>query len=321
YVVDNTRDSTVEASATGGVDTVQASVSWTLGTNLENLTLTGSALINGIGNALANTIVGNGAANAIDGKAGIDHIDGGEGSDIYMVTLAADHPAAEFTDTGSSGVDEVRFASSTASTLTLFSGDTGIERVTIGTGTGAVPVSTGTRALNVDASAVGNGLTMVGNSGPNVLTGTGFNDTLDGGSGADTLNAGAGDDVLMGRLGNDVLTGGAGADAFVFNTTPSASSNRDTITDFASGTDTLQFSKAIFIALGSSAGALAPEQFWSGAGVVAGHDADDRIVYDTTTGIVYYDADGNGSGTAVAVALLGTSVHPGLASTDIFIIA
>jgi len=321
YVVDNTRDSAVESSAVGGVDTVQSSVSWTLGTNLENLTLTGSAPINGTGNALANTIIGNGAANAIDGKAGIDHLDGGEGSDIYMVALATDHPAAEFADSGSGGTDEVRFASTSASTLTLFTGDTGIERVTIGTGTGAVAVSTGTRALNVDASAVGNGLTMVGNAGANVLTGTGFNDTLDGGAGIDTLNAGAGDDVLMGRLGNDVLTGGTGADAFVFNSTPNATSNRDTITDFASGTDTLQFSKAIFIALGSSVGGLAPEQFWSGAGVVAGHDADDRLVYDTNTGILYYDADGNGSGSAVAIALLGTSVHPGLASTDIFIIA
>jgi Ca2+-binding RTX toxin-like protein len=321
YVVDNTRDSAVESSAVGGADTVQSSVSWTLGTNLENLTLTGSSPINGTGNALANTIIGNGAANAIDGKAGIDHLDGGEGSDIYMVALATDHPAAEFADSGSGGTDEVRFASTSASTLTLFTGDTGIERVTIGTGTGAVAVSTGTRALNVDASAIGNGLTMVGNAGANVLTGTGFNDTLDGGAGIDTLNAGAGDDVLMGRLGNDVLTGGTGADAFVFNSTPNATSNRDTITDFASGTDTLQFSKAIFIALGSSVGGLAPEQFWSGAGVVAGHDADDRLVYDTNTGILYYDADGNGSGSAVAIALLGTSVHPGLASTDIFIIA
>jgi Ca2+-binding RTX toxin-like protein len=321
YVIDNARDSAVEASVTGGVDTVQSSVSWTLGTNLENLTLTGSALINGTGNALANTIIGNGAANAIDGKAGIDHIDGGEGADIYMVTLATDHPAAEFTDSGGSGVDEVRFAATKASTLTLFAGDTGIEKVTIGTGTAAVPVATGTTALSIDASLVGNGLTMVGNAGANVLTGTAFNDTLDGGSGIDTLNAGAGDDVLMGRLGNDVLTGGTGADAFVFNTTPSASTNRDTITDFASGTDTLQFSKAVFTALGSSVGSLAPEQFWSGAGVVAGHDADDRIVYDTNTGILYYDADGNGAGSAVAVALLGTSVHPGLASTDIFVVA
>jgi hypothetical protein len=321
YVVDSARDSASEASALGGVDTVQSSIGWTLGTNLENLTLTGSAVINGTGNALANTILGNDAANAIDGKAGIDHLDGGEGSDIYLVTLAADHPAAEFADSGGSGVDEVRFASSTASTLTLFGGDTGIERVTIGTGTGAVAVSTGTRALNVDASAVGNGLAMVGNAGTNVLTGTGFGDTLDGGTGADTLNGGAGDDLLMGRLGNDVLTGGAGADAFVFNAAPSASSNRDTLTDFLTGTDTLQFSKAIFTALGSSVGALAPEQFWSGAGVVAGHDADDRIVYDTNTGILYYDADGNGAGSAIAVALLGTSAHPGLASTDIFIVA
>jgi hypothetical protein len=319
YVVDNARDVPTESSAAGGSDTVQSSISWTLGTNLENLTLTGSAPINGTGNTLANTIVGNGANNAIDGKAGVDHIDGAEGSDIYMVTLATDHPAAEFADTGTAGTDEVRFAATRTATLTLFSGDTGIEQVVIGTGTAAVAVSTGTAALNVDASAVANGLKMVGNAGANILTGTGFDDTLDGGSGADTLNAGAGNDVLMGRLGLDVLTGGSGADAFVFNTA-GGTSNRDTITDFLSGTDTLQFSKAVFTAFAGT-GVIAPEQFWSAPGAVAGHDADDRIVYDTTSGIVYYDADGNGSGSAVVVALLGTSVHPGLVSTDIVVIA
>jgi Ca2+-binding RTX toxin-like protein len=233
---------------------------------------------------------------------GIDTMDGRDGSDIYLIASAAEHPAAEITDTGISGTDEVRFAATSAGTLTLYAGDTGIEQVVIGTGTGTTAVTTATTALNVNASAVLNGLTLIGNAGANILTGTAYADTL------------------MGGKGNDVLTGGNGADKFVFNTTPNASSNRDTITDFQSGTDVIQLSKTIFTALGGL-GTLTSAQFWSAPGAVAGHDADDRIVYNPTTGALYYDADGNGSGAAVQIVLLGTNMHPVLADSDIQVIA
>jgi Ca2+-binding RTX toxin-like protein len=301
YIVDNARDAITEAT-TGGVDTVNSSITYTLGTTLENLVLTGSAAINGTGNALANSIAGNAAGNVIDGKAGIDTLDGGEASDIYVIGLATDHSAAEIADSGSSGIDEVRFASTRASTLTLFAGDTGIEKIVIGTGTGATAVTTGTAALNVNASAVLNALAIVGNNGANTLTGTAFDDTLAGG------------------LGNDTLTGGAGADCFVFNTLANTTRNRDTITDFQSGADTLQLSKSIYAALGSL-GTLDASQFWSGAGVTAGHDADDRIVYNTATGALYYDADGAGGNAAVQIAILGTMTHPALAFSNIVVTA
>jgi hypothetical protein len=103
--------------------------------------------------------------------------------------------------------------------------------------------------LNVNAAAVTNALSITGNAGPNVLTGTAFDDTLNGGAGADTLNGASGDDTLVGGNGSDLLTGGGGADAFVFNLAPNASSNKDTITDFTSGTDMLQLSKAVFTAI------------------------------------------------------------------------
>jgi uncharacterized delta-60 repeat protein len=320
YIVDSAGDAVTESSATGGTDLVMASVSATLGTNVENLTLTGSAAINGIGNALSNTIIGNSARNAIDGKAGVDHLDGADGSDLYVIGLATDHTAGEIADTGASGTDEVRFAGTKASTLTLYADDTGIEQVTIGTGTGIAPVATGTAALNVNAAAVTNALSITGNAGPNVLTGTAFDDTLNGGAGADTLNGASGDDTLVGGNGSDLLTGGGGADAFVFNLAPNASSNKDTITDFTSGTDMLQLSKAVFTAISGAVGGLTTEQFWSADGAVAGHDADDRIIYNPTTGALYYDADGNGVGTAMQIALLGTSTHPALAYTDIALI-
>jgi WD40 repeat protein len=321
YIVDNASDAVTESSADGGTDLVMASVSYTLATNVENLSLTDTAAINGAGNILANTIIGNSAANVIDGKAGVDHLDGGDGSDLYMVNLGTDHAAAEVTDTGASGADEVRFAAAKAGTLTLFTGDTGIEQVTIGTGTGLAAIAGGTAALNVNASAVLNALSITGNAGSNTLTGTAFNDTLSGGARVDTLIGGAGDDALIGGNGSDMLTGGAGADTFVFDFAPNRSSNKDTIVDFLSGTDVIQMSKAVFAAISGAAGGLSANQFWSAPGLVAGHDADDRVIYNTTTGILYYDADGSGASTAVQIALLGAGTHPALLYTDIQITA
>ncbi|MDD5384419.1 MAG: calcium-binding protein [Gallionella sp.] len=83
YVVDNQSD-TVGELVGEGTDTVQASVSRTLGDNLENLTLTGAASINGTGNGLDNVIVGNGAANMLTGGLGNDTLNGGAGNDIYI---------------------------------------------------------------------------------------------------------------------------------------------------------------------------------------------------------------------------------------------
>ena len=69
-------------------------------------------------------------------------------------------------------------------------------------------------------------------------------------------------------------------------------------------------------------GDLTTDQFWSGDGVVVAHDASDRIIYNTTSGALYYDADGNGTAaSAVQVVLIGISSHGAVAYTDIQIIA
>ena len=284
-------------------------------------TVTGTANADTLaGTAGIDVINGLGGNDIITGAGGTDILNGGDGSDIYVMALTAEHTAAEIADTGTTGTDEVRFTSTVASTLTLYAGDTGIEAVAIGTGIAAAAVVTGTTALNIDASLVANGLTLTGNAGVNSLTGTGYADRISGGGGDDTLNGAAGNDTLIGGAGNDNLTGGTGSDYFVFDTAPNATTNRDTIADFTSGTDKIQLSKAVMTALGSTLGTLATGQFWSGASVTAGHDGDDRIVYNSTTGALYYDADGSGAGAAVQIALLGTSTHPSLLYTDLQII-
>jgi len=315
YVVDNISDTAVEDAA-GGIDLVRASVAYALGKNVENLVLTGSADIAGTGNELDNLIMGNPGDNVLNGKTGVDSMDGGEGSDVYLIAVAADHGAAEIADSGSAGSDEVRFSATVAGTLKLFAGDTGIERAVIGTGTTPNAITTGSVALNLDASELANAISLTGNSGANILTGTAYGDIISAGAGADKVYAGAGDDTLYGGLGNDTLTGGDGADIFVFNTTPSSTANKDLITDFTPGTDKVQLSLAIFRALGSAVGNLAESQFWAGAGAVKGHDADDRIVYDTNTGTLYYDADGSKPAAAIAIAVMGVSTFPELAFSD-----
>jgi Ca2+-binding RTX toxin-like protein len=267
-------------------------------TGTTSLNVNASGVLNGLnitGNAGANTLTGTAYNDILTGGAGIDKMNGGNGSDIYLITASSEHPLAEITDTGTTGADEVRFASITANdTLTLRAGDTGIERVVIGTGTGASAVTTGTTSLNVNASGVLNGLNITGNAGANTLTGTAY---------------------------NDILTGGAGTDKFVFCWLSTASANKDTITDFQHGVDFLQFSKSVFSAITSPAGTLNSAEFWAGSGVKAGHDASDRIVYDTVTGNLYYDADGSGAAAALLVALIGVTTHASLSYTDIQMVA
>jgi Ca2+-binding RTX toxin-like protein len=196
-------------------------------------------------------------------------------------------------------------------------GDTGLERVVIGTGTATDALTTGTVALNINAAAAANGLTIIGNAGINTLTGSAFADTLDGGAGNDVLIGGNGDDTLIGGNGNDALTGGVNSDVFVFNFAPNATTNRDTITDFSAIDDDIWLARSAMTGLGPE-GALNSADFRSGAGITTAGDATDRIIYNTSTGALYYDADGTGAGVAVQFAQLNG--NPALSFSDFFII-
>jgi Ca2+-binding RTX toxin-like protein len=230
----------------------------------------------------------------------------------------SDKTGAEITDTGTSGTDELRYAATTAGTLVLAAGDTGLERVAIGTGNSSTASKSGTTALCVDASAAANGLTITGNAGVNTLVGSIFNDTLDGWSGNDFLYGGIGNDTLIGGAGNDVLSGGAGADRFVLDAAPNALTNRDWISDFVVCEDRIHLSKSVMRALGPVGSTLSNDAFWAGAGATSGHDASDRIVYNSTTGALHYDADGSGRVAAIQIAVLEVGLP--ITAADFFII-
>lgn len=130
---------------------------------------------------------------------------------------------------------------------------------------------------------------------------------------ANRITGNSGDNILNGKDGNDTLTGGAGHDIFRFDT-KLGSGNVDTITDFTVNVDHIQLDDAIFKAIGSS---LSASEFVANASGTAQNSLQ-HIIYDTTDGHLYYDADGSGSQASVHFATL----TPGLAldHQDFFVI-
>ena len=301
FLVDNVGDAITELAGQG-TDRVLSSATYILPANVENLELSGSAAINGTGNALANRLSGNGARNVLDGGAALDLLQGGEAGDLYLISAVADHPQAEFTDTGLTGLDEVRIAVA-AGSVSLFAGDTGIEQVTIGTGTAVAAVTTGRGAVSVNAAAVPNSLVLIGNDGANGIVGTAFADRF------------------QSRLGNDTLTGGAGADIFLFDTALDAVGNRDVLTDFQPGVDRIQLKSTIFTGSGVAGTTLAAAVFLAGPGAIAGADANDRILLNTTTGLLAFDPDGNGRVPSIPFAQLPLAIASLVTTADVQIVA
>jgi Ca2+-binding RTX toxin-like protein len=133
-------------------------------------------------------------------------------------------------------------------------------------------------------------LTLTGSSNING-TGSSVANGITGNSGNNSLDGGAGNDSLFGGLGNDTLTGGLGLDRFYFNTAL-GSTNIDTLTDFSSTQgDIISMSKAIFTGFGAAT-SVSADQVINGT---AFENSTQRIRYDSTTGALFYDADGNGS--------------------------
>ena len=81
YIVDSPSEVLEEPALNSGIDTVESSVSWTLGDRFENLVLTGDSAIDGTGNAADNSLTGNDAANRLSAGAGADLITAGAGDD------------------------------------------------------------------------------------------------------------------------------------------------------------------------------------------------------------------------------------------------
>ena len=132
---------------------------------------------------------------------------------------------------------------------------------------------------------------LFGHAGNDRLYGRAGNDKLSGGTGNDRLLGDVGHDTLDGGAGRDVLAGGAGRDTFVFTAHRPGSAHADTITDYNKTHDTIQLDNKYMPGLGP-VGRLSSAKFVLGT---KAKEADDRLIYDRSTGKLYYDADGSGS--------------------------
>lgn len=173
YVVDDAQDRCVEAAG-GGVDKVEAAVTYTLGEQVENLVLAGMSAIDGTGNSLANQIIGNSAANMLNGGAGSDTMTGGAGNDLYAVNAAGD----VVRELAGQGIDWIRASVS-------YVLDAEVEKISL----------TGSASIRATGNALANSLT--GNAGDN---------RLDGGAGADSMAGGQGNDTYVVDSSRDVVS-------------------------------------------------------------------------------------------------------------------
>ncbi|WP_159999790.1 hypothetical protein [Roseomonas sp. 18066] len=226
YTVNKATDRAFEFAGQG-IDEVVASVSYTLGSHVENLRLVGGSALVGIGNVLDNSITGSAAANTLQGRDGDDSLygmdgddrleggeghdllDGGAGNDVLVGGLGDDRYVVGLGDqifeTAAGGYDTVVSRGSWTlgahlEALLLV----GTSRAT-GTGNGLANLITGTSLTD----------TLRGLGGDDLLQGMAGHDTLEGGSGNDRLEGGAGDDTLDGGMGDDVMLGGLGDDTYV----------------------------------------------------------------------------------------------------------
>jgi Ca2+-binding RTX toxin-like protein len=320
YRVDSAGDvvseQTVAGVDDGGTERVQSSISFTLPTFVEILTLTGTSAIDGTGNELANRIAGNGAANTLSGGVGNDLLFGGEGNDRLIGGAGNDYldggPGADLMS-GGSGDDTYRVddAGTIVSEETVAGADDGgldtvhssitftlgafVERLTL-VGTAAV-------------DGAGNDLAnrIVGNQAAN---------TVMGGGGDDSLAGGGGDDRLIGGAGRDGLSGGAGSDTFVLG--PADATSTDHVWDFTAedlvgiipgtyglsegslvvndGTGKLVLDAAYFSTVSGS----------TRQGTESGHG---QFLYNTTSRALMWDADGAGtSSSGVVLAVFNAGV-------------
>lgn len=291
YFVDDAHDQVFEDASGTGTDTIVTSASYVLQTGSYVEVLKAGAFdsvsaTNLTGNAqLGQLLYGNHGVNVLDGGTDsfADTMTGYNGNDTYLVRSVND---GVIEAAGGGTADHVRAAVS----FTLQTADD-IEIL-------ETLAATATTAINLTGNNLGQAIT--GNAGANRLSGLG------------------GNDVISGGLGNDTLTGGLNNDTFVFNTVLNTATNRDSITDYSSPNDVIHLENSIAGTFTSLAGGVLNAAAFKANAAGTATDLDDRIVYNTATGVLTYDSNGSAAGGAVQFAVLTT--RPAITHADFFVV-
>ncbi|WP_202596434.1 right-handed parallel beta-helix repeat-containing protein [Mesorhizobium loti] len=356
YYADNAGDKVVEAK-NGGNDTVLASVSYALsaGSQVEHLATTnpaGTTPIDLTGNEFAQTVDGNAGANTIDGRGGADTMTGYGGNDSYIVDNAGDkviekvgggedsvRASVSFALSAGSEVEHLATTNSAGTTAINLTGNEFAQTIDGNAGANTID---GRGGADTMTGYGGNDTYIVDNTGDKVIEKPGGGEdsvrasvsyalsagseiehlattnrsgrgaiNLTGNEFAQTIKGNAGANVIDGGGGADVLTGNGGKDVFVFKAALGAG-NVDKITDFSVSQDKILLDHTVFAGL--QPGALSGQAFYAGAGA---HDSTDRIIYDSSTGALYFDSDGSGGAHQVQFATL--SAHLPLTASSFVI--
>ncbi len=320
---------------------------------LSAISLSGTDALQLSGNERDQEIYGNAGANVLRGGGGTDFLLGGFGDDTYYVTdgreiifeaagegrdivytglshaLAGGSHVEILSAISLSGTDALNFGGNeldnyifgNAGSNILYGGG-GLDNLIGGGGDDTYYILGGNEIL---AETAGGGrdiaytdvsYTLTQGANVELLSAASLGGTqaidLTGNAIANGIYGNAGANTIDGKSGADYLSGGGGADSFAF-TTHLGGGNVDTLADFASGLDRILLDDAIFA--GIAPGALAAGAFVTGA---AATDIDDRIVYDSVTGQLFYDLDGSGAGSAVQFASVAAGTV--LAASDFAVI-
>lgn len=263
------------------------------------------------GMAGADRLLGLGGADVIIGGAGRDYVDGGAGNDLILTLGDGDRLF------GGAGLDTLIFAGNAGVTVNLYQGTTTLDlrfwQFENVKGTGGADNIAGDAATNQLDGAAGDDVLsgfggndrLFGADGADILYGNDGADRLFGGAGNDALRGAAQNDVLFGDAGRDLLrggdgidqlTGGLGDDFFDFMSLAEAQTGTDLIRDFSTisgNNDTVRISTAF--AAGLVAGVLPQGRFVAQASNLA-PDADDRFIFRTTDGTLWFDSNGSAAG-------------------------
>jgi serralysin len=271
---------------------------------------------------LADQITGDKRDNVLQGNDGNDSLFGGKGNDAVYGGTGDDSliggDGFDFAE-GGKGRDTLNGGAATDYLLFLTIDSTGHGvTVDLSRSTGQIlDDGYGNRETarsfdNVEASNFADSLT--GSGGRNNLWGFAGNDTVQGGAGVDLVDGDAGDDLLFGGTDFDTLSGGAGQDTltggsdsfdfFFFDEATPDLGGIDHITDYQTGLDKIVINTAWAADL--TVGAITARQFLSGAGLTEAATAKQRLIYDTSTGHLYFDSDGTGATPARLFAILDT---------------